>query len=205
MADPSNVMSETSDFPVVSTNRKSGNEKFSLNGRALEVDLLSYWQWVGSDLLSNTARGILAEFIVANALGIADKVRLEWDAYDLLSRDGTKIEVKSAAYIQSWFQKNLSKIEFGIPPTTAWDADMNRRDSERKRQADIYIFCVLAHQQRETIDPLKLDQWDFYLLPTSVLNEFCPTQKKIGLTRVLKLGAVKAKYDEIERCLRALV
>lgn len=37
-------------------------------------------------------------------------------------------------------------------------------------QADIYVFALLAHRIKLTIDPLDLDQWKFYVLPTSVLD-----------------------------------
>ena len=59
-------------------------------------------------------RGLLAEYIVAHALDLADAVRSEWDAYDLLLPNGIKLEVKSAAYIQSWYQKEYSNISFAI-------------------------------------------------------------------------------------------
>ena len=68
---------------------------------------------------------------------------------------------------------------------------------ELQRQADIYVFCVLAHKEPETLDPLNLDQWEFYILPTSVLNEKCSTQKTIGLARLLTLGPTAVKYDGI--------
>ena len=99
----------------IKTTRKSGNERFLLNGKSLGFTLLDFWQWSASDLVSNTNRGILAEFIVANDLGIADGLENEWAPYDLLYK-GIKIEVKSGAYIQSWEQQEFSKISFGIAP-----------------------------------------------------------------------------------------
>jgi hypothetical protein len=36
-------------------------------------------------------------------LGVVDGVRVEWDPFDLLY-EGAKIEIKSAAYVQRWFQ-----------------------------------------------------------------------------------------------------
>ena len=39
--------------------------------------LLDFWQWPGSDLLSNTFRGAYAEYLVALAVGSADGVREE--------------------------------------------------------------------------------------------------------------------------------
>jgi hypothetical protein len=48
-----------------------------------------------SDLVSNSTRGVLAEFIVARALGLDTGVRTEWQAFDLETASGKKIEVKS--------------------------------------------------------------------------------------------------------------
>ena len=81
--------------------RQAGTERFCAVGRDLEFDLLSFWQWSCSDLLSNATRGIVAEFLVARALGTAVYgVRYEWAAHDLEAPDGITIEVKSAAYLQ---------------------------------------------------------------------------------------------------------
>lgn len=44
-------------------------------------------------LRMNNVRGDLAEFLVARAVG-ATGPRVEWDAYDVLAPDGTRIEVK---------------------------------------------------------------------------------------------------------------
>jgi hypothetical protein len=51
--------------------------------------------------VSNTTRGRLADFIIAKALGVdTSGVREEWAAFDLISPEGTQVEVKSADYIQ---------------------------------------------------------------------------------------------------------
>ena len=50
--------------------RKSGAEPFHASGNNLGFDMQMFWQWAVSDLVSNTARGVLAEFLVARALGI---------------------------------------------------------------------------------------------------------------------------------------
>jgi len=190
----------TIDFPKLEIGRKTGTEKFLRHLKSLDVDLLSFWRWAASDLVSNATRGVLAEYIVGKALGLADGVRAEWDAFDLLTKEGLKIEVKSASYIQSWFHKNLSKITFGIQPTKGWDPSTNESAAEISRQADVYVFCLLAHKDQETLDPLNLDQWEFYVLPATILNAACPTQKTIGLSSLSRLGAVKAAYEEISGC-----
>ena len=88
---------------------KTGSESFHDDGRALGVSLLQFWQWSASDLLSNATRGRLAEYLVARDLGVADGIRSEWIAHDLTSKIGTKIEVKSAAYVQTWIQRRASR------------------------------------------------------------------------------------------------
>ena len=191
-------------FPPLKVERKTGDERFYRNGNPLDLSLLSFWRWSASDLVSNATRGILAEYIVANALGLADGVRAEWDAFDLLTKDGLKIEVKSAAYLQSWHHKKLSVITFGIRPTRLWNATTNELATELKRQADIYVFCVLSHKEKDSLDPLNLDQWEFYILRASVLDKKFLTQKTIGLASLLKLNPCIAKYEEIAGCIEKL-
>jgi hypothetical protein len=83
-------------LPPIIITRKSGAEPLHANGQPLPFDLLSFWQWSVSDLVSNVTRGRLAEFIVATALGISvSGVRNEWDAVDLITETGLRVEVKS--------------------------------------------------------------------------------------------------------------
>ena len=93
--------------------RKTGEEEFKENGVAI-AKLSEYWQWSASDLLGNTERGRLAEYIVATAVGVAGGVRSGWEPYDVETLLGTRVEVKASAYVQTWGQKTLSKIIFGI-------------------------------------------------------------------------------------------
>ena len=100
--------------------RREGHDPFHVDGRALGFDLLSFWQWSSSDVVSNATRGVLAEYLVAQALGVAeDSIREEWASYDLKLLNGTRVEVKSSAYIQSWHQDRLSRITFRVPKTRA--------------------------------------------------------------------------------------
>ncbi len=186
---------------AVKTIMKTGKEPFIFNGENLPINVLSFWQWSTSELLGNALRGILAEFIVASTMDVLNSPREEWDAYDLITKNGLKIEVKSSAYLQSWKQKELSKISFGIQPTVTWDEN-NERTSESKRQADVYVFCLLAHKDKDTVNPLDLSQWEFYVLDTKVLNDKVPLQKKITLSSLLKLNPVKARYDELTELLK---
>ena len=99
--------------------------------------------------------------------------------------EGIKIEVKTSAYIQSWEQKKFSRIEFSIAESLYWDGVAYAK--EKKRQADVYVFCVLKHKEQDTINPLDLEQWDFYPVSTAILNETVKGQKTICLARVAEL------------------
>lgn len=185
-------------FPRIRQKPRTGDESLHSDGRALDVSVKDFWRWSSSDLLSNTTRGIFAEFVVANALGVSlDEVRDEWGAFDLLTPKGVKVEVKSAAYIQSWHQTRLSKISFRVPKTTGWYAETNAFDPEPRRQADVYVFALLAHKEQETIDPLDVSQWHFYVLPTTVLNERTRSQHSIALRSLAVLSGGPVSYSDL--------
>ena len=110
-----------------------------------------YWlttgEWSGSVLLDNTTRGILAEFLIAAALGLHKKPRREWDEFDLRMASGTAFQVKSSAYVQSWEQSKPSVIEFGIAPHRSWNAETGEYREGVKRWANIYVFCVFTGKE----------------------------------------------------------
>jgi len=187
------------DLPAIKTQRRNGDEEFIGSPRCEELTLKDFWQWSSSDLVSNATRGILAEFLVASALGLNGGVRNEWDAYDLLTAGGVKIEIKSTAYIQSWYQRKLSSIVFDIRPTRAWDSGTNKLAEEKKRQADVYVFCLLHHKDKETINPMDLSQWTFYVVPTKRLDQECQDAKSISLTKLTTLNPKICSFDEIKK------
>lgn len=174
----------------------TGNEHFTYDGMPVGILLNDFWAWNSSDLLNNTLRGALAEFIVASALNIDTSAsRQDWTAYDLLSNSGCKIEVKSSAYLQSWNSDRLSQIRFSIRPSRSWDAETNY-STEVKRWSDTYVFCLYASKER-TESPLQLDKWEFYVLPTAVLDTCCGNQQTISLGALLSLSPTKATYEDL--------
>ncbi|SFE80715.1 hypothetical protein [Alteribacillus iranensis] len=128
-----------------------------------------YWRWAYSDLLSNRNRGILAEFLVGNALGLTDTPRIEWDKADF-EYHGKRIEVKSGAYIQAWKQKQLSKIIFNIPKAKSWDYKTGEMSQDSKRNSDCYVFCVYRDQDKTNYDVLDVSRWEFYVVSTDFLS-----------------------------------
>jgi hypothetical protein len=66
-----------------------------------------------------------------------------------------------------------------------------------RRHAHVYVFALLAHADKTTVDPLDLDQWVFYVLPTAVLDGRTRSQHSItlrtlkGLTAALGFGELR--------------
>ncbi len=176
---------------------KSGQERFTENSQPLNYSLLDFWRWSASDILSNSQRGILAEFIVARAVGIdTQKPRNEWDAYDLTTERGVRIEVKASSYLQSWHQEKLSSIVFSIRKARTWDPNTNKLSPDTCRASDIYVFALLAHQDKDTVNPMNLDEWRFFVVPTNRLNERTRSQHSITLVSLRKLS-VELTYFEL--------
>jgi hypothetical protein len=188
------------------TTRKTGAEQFRQHGKDLGFDLLSFWRWSASDLVSNVMRGRFAEYIVARALGLAaEGVREEWAPFDLLTESGIKVEVKSAAYVQSWHQRALSLVSFVVPKTLAWNAETNTQDREARRQADVYVFALLAHLDKATLDPLDLGQWRFYVVPTLLLDARSRSQHSITLKSLEGLAGPPVEYAGVKEAVERAV
>lgn len=162
------------------------------------IEPQAFWQWAFSDFMSNALRGVLAEYIVASAIGCAHGQRTEWDAYDLLTEEGLKIEVKSSAYLQSWHQNKHSVIRFDIGQKKAWDAQTNISSSEAIRSADIYIFCVFATTDKSIANPLDLSQWFFLVCPTELLAEKLGNQKTVGLATLEKHNLKRLSFTQLK-------
>ena len=198
---PHDVTAAPANYPFIPILRRTGEEHFTLGEQTLSSNLHDFWQWSASDLIGNTMRGCLAEFIVSMALGLTTGVRNDWDAYDL-EFNGCKIEVKASAFLQSWSQKRLSRPSFSIRAARRWDPRINELVGEPKRHADLYIFCLLTHKVKATLNPLNLDQWKFYILETTALDSHKQYRmaKTIGLSGVLLLKPREARFADLKRC-----
>lgn len=156
----------------------------------------SFWAWAYSDILSNRNRSIYAEFLVCAALNQIGQCRIEWDAVDICYQ-GLKIEVKSAAYLQSWKQSKPSLIRFDISKKKSWYAETNTYSKEACRPSDLYIFCLFSEQDANKADVLDTSQWTFFIVETKMINEVTDAAKSISLQQVKTLGQA-ALYDQIK-------
>jgi hypothetical protein len=188
----------------IPTKYSRGDNPFTIGEIQSGYKLLDFWSWAFSDVLTNTTRGMLAEFIIAMALGIdLKKPRDGWAKFDLTYRNHG-IEVKSAAYHQKWYQRGLSTISFNVSKRKGWDGNTNKLDTISKRQADIYVLSLLAEKDRDKVNPLNLDQWQFWVIVTSFFDNRARSQHSITYNSLLKeigepifYGQVKAAIDDL--------
>jgi len=169
--------------------RRSGNEPFHSNGAPLGFTVAQFWEWSASDLVSNSMRGVVAEFLVAQAIGSADGIRVEWDAVDLRTLRGTTIEVKASGYVQTWKQVSIASPKFSIKPSLGWDAGSNSSAQSPTRSAQLYVFALHHHEDKATIDAMDVSQWSFFVVPTAELDRKFGKQASVGLSRVRSLVA----------------
>jgi len=136
---------------------------------------------------------------VATATDIdINTVRDEWGAYDLLTPEGIKLLIKSAAYLHSWYQRVLSSISFSTKLARHWDSVTNKLADVPQRHADVYVFCLLKHEDKQTVDPLNLHHWDFYVLSTAELNSYTRSQYSITLKSLQRLPPAIG-YDALKQ------
>ena len=176
---------------VISTKKLGGAETFkNAEGSPLAAtDILDYWSWAYSDIVGNTNRGALAEFIVARAIGSEPAVRNDWAAYDLETPGGIKVEVKSSAYLQSWHQTTVSAPSFSIRRAKEWSPETNEFGEERLRHSDLYVFCLLAYKgDKRLLDPPDLSQWEFYVVKTSEIDRMFGERTSISINQVKSLS-----------------
>jgi len=179
------------------------NNKFVFNNKELSFGILEFWQQKYSNIYN--MQEVIAEFLVEKALGIDKAQNTDyWTLYDILYRN-YRIEIKETSYYHPWNKNaNVSKRRtFGI---TQANSTYDSQDTENKfeRQNDIYVFCLNTGETEETSNPMNLNNWEFYIIPTSVINKECGNNKTISLNRVRKLTQ-KISYDKIKETIDSII
>lgn len=148
--------------------------------------LAEFWRWAYSDMRSNTVRPLVAEYLVGKALGcLQESGRREWAAWDHVYK-GKRIEVKSAGYVQSWSPAKKLSVRFGIESAkNAWCAE-DEKYIGPGRHAHIYVFALNTQQDRDLAALLDENDWQFFVLPTSKIEELFACQKHLGLVPLRK-------------------
>lgn len=186
-----------------------GSEPFEFRGAPLPSSVKDFWAWSMSRLIADGPRGDLAEFIVNTALGMdMTEPKRGWGECDIVYPRGGKpvrIEVKCSTLLQAWERPSPPKPVFSIAKTLNCDIEdtgdgyryIGRDGSPPKRRSDIYVFCLFAEEDRSRANPMVLDQWRFYVVPTAAIDEQLGDQRKISLQGLSRIGAIECSYDEI--------
>lgn len=182
----------------------NGNEKFRLNGRELDFSVLDFWSFQFSNLVD--ILGYVAEFLVAKALrkDLPDNCN-GWTVYDLNYR-GKRIEVKATSYWQSWKKGHAISEQrtFSIRKTYV---DYQNNKSEKERQNDIYIFCLDKGREEKSSNPLNLENWTFFVVPTSVINDSFGDQKVLSLNiiKTIERYGEELTYGQIKETVDCII
>ena len=190
-------MSQTGDefLPQAIRRRYDGTEMLpGLHGQTI----IDYWRWAHSDILENVQRGIFAEYLVAESLGITAAHRIGWTGYDL-DYDGYKIEVKSSAYLQSWQQREHTSIVFLIGPRQQLAADQITYEADARYVADCYVFAIFSDRDGPTADVLDARRWLFFVVPIERLVEHVGTARSLSERRLRQITTLVSWDDLRER------
>lgn len=138
-------------------------------------------------LRSNTTRGIVAEWLVARAVGAdISQPRDEWADHDVVTPDGVTIEVKAAAYVQSWNNPRPSPITYNGLKARWLTADGQSYTGEPDYRSQVYVFAAHTATTPADYAVWNLDQWEFRVLPRAALVAL--GQSSIRLSRLRTLG-----------------
>ena len=178
----------------------TGREVFSTGGRVAD-----FWRWAMNDLQMNTTRGFLAEYLVACAVDSPDQHRFEWAPYDVEGADGTRLEVKSSGYLQSWNP--------GRPSTPRWSfgaVDTTRQWSDKAgsyvpvdpaTRVHAWVFALQTARTVEEYSPTNVGQWEFRVLANRELLSL--PQRSIGLKKLDSLGVRAVDYEGLAGAVKA--
>lgn len=165
-----------------------GSEPFKYNDKTTGITMLDFWRFQFSNVWDMQDQ--IAEFIVAQALGQSKPYNKNgWTLWDITYK-GKRIEVKETAYYHSWRSdgKVSSHRTFNITKAYSRYKDSS---SDYKRQNDIYVFCLNIGEKREDSDPLNLNNWRFWVIPTATINQTCGDNKTISLGRIQKITGLE--------------
>lgn len=187
----------------------NGDESFEYAGDTLSATIKDFWAWSMSRLIADGPRGDLAEFIVNTALGAdMSEPKRGWGECDILYPCGgrtVRIEIKCSTLLQAWERPSSPKPVFSIAKTLNCDIEdtgdgyryIGRDGSPPIRRSDIYVFCLFAEEDRAKANPMLLDQWRFYIVPTLTIDEQLGDQRKISLQGLARIGAEACDYGGI--------
>jgi hypothetical protein len=130
--------------------------------------VLDFWRWAMGHLQMNTARGLLVEWLVAQALGDPSPFRVEWGPYDVQAADGTKVEIKATGRLQGWAMKKPSTPAWTFPAvgaTSVWTKDLGEYvPVDPQTRVHVWIFALHTATDQKRYMPLDVEPWEFRVM-----------------------------------------
>ncbi|MDE0112076.1 MAG: hypothetical protein OXN84_07320 [Albidovulum sp.] len=72
-----------------------------------------------------------------------------------------------------------------------------RQPDEPRRWADIYVLCLEKETDPDSINPLDLSQWEYFVIPASRLDNEFPDRKTVSVDRLLREGFRPVGFDRL--------
>lgn len=168
----------------------------------LDATVPDFWRWALGDLRMNNARGYLAEFLVARAVGSTDPHRIEWGEQDVIAPDGTRIEVKSTGYLQSWSQHKPSRPTFSLTGMKhRWEDASASWVKSTDARVDVWVFALHTVTHHADYRPLDIDQWSFWVATEATVRAL--GQKQAALSTIERLSGAAVKWPDLRSAVQA--
>lgn len=186
------------------------DDVFTFDGQPV-FSVLDYWRFQYCQLMNQQDN--IAEYLINRALDICKAENVSfWTGYDL-SYQGKRIEVKSSSYVHTWNKKRVSEVRtFSIAPSNNyyWYGEADKNGKTVARQNELYIFCLNENRDISNANPLIIDDWTFFVIPTFMIDAMCeksgnPNQKTISLSVVKKLSGNSVKFDQLRSAVEEVI
>lgn len=142
----------------------------------------------GARLVNNAIRSVISEAIVDAALDDGWAwCSGGWAKCDFQHRDGTCLEVKQSAALQTWHRPGdkPSKGQFDIAPRKGYYDDGSAWVDYIGRNAHIYVFAWHPEANPDIADHRDPHQWQFFVVSETRLSR---EAKTISLSQVRRLA-----------------
>ena len=148
-------------------------------------DFEAFLRWHTGPLLEKHNRQAYAEWLVQRALRLKPGPYRAAEAVLDVGEPGLTLAVRSAAYLQGGEREPTHAIQFTLEP----------------RHVSAWLFCLLAEQDPERVDPRDVSQWRFWLVPSKTLHA---GRRSIGLQVLQRAHGEGVGYDQLPARLQAL-
>lgn len=181
----------------------TGNEKFIFDDKELEFGILDFWKYKYSNVWN--IQEYIAEFLIEKALGLEKSQNTDsWTLYDINYRN-KRIEIKETSFYHPWNENgNISNQRvFGITMANS-SYENSLEENKFERQNDLYVFCLNIGTTKEESNPMNINNWEFYVAPTKIINDTCGNNKTISLGKVKNI-AKQVDYFDIKKYIDDLI